>query len=157
MLFRDFVMLRRRKKKGPLTLLCGASVDTDLVPVDNSVVRYVWYSVLLSWMLILFLYRKLNLERKKGFHWKLYYWWEQEGSICYFCKFLWFQTGSNIIELWKLLNAMSYCHEVLFNERLISSHSKLWWSVPMDISSKSCKSIISVHDFLRLTSFNLQN
>ena len=33
-------MLRRRKKKGPLILLCGASVKTDLVPVDWSVVRY---------------------------------------------------------------------------------------------------------------------
>ena len=39
MFSRDFVMLRRRKKKGPLTLLCGASVETDLVPVDSSVVR----------------------------------------------------------------------------------------------------------------------
>lgn len=36
---RDFVSLRRRKRKGPLTLLCAASVETDLIPVKKSIIR----------------------------------------------------------------------------------------------------------------------
>lgn len=36
---RDFVSLRRRKKKGSLTLLCAASIETDLIPVKRSIIR----------------------------------------------------------------------------------------------------------------------
>ena len=121
MFSRDFVVLRRRKKKGPLTLMCFASVDTDLVPVDNSVVRYVWYCV--------WLFR--NFERKKGCYWNLYYSWEQEGSIGYFCKLLWFQTGSNIMELcenyWMpCLKKINYfLTKGLISINIIIQHSKL--------------------------------
>ena len=54
MFSRDFVVLRRRKKQGPFTLLCSASVRTDIVPEDRSIVRYAWcslckYSVYYPW------------------------------------------------------------------------------------------------------------
>ncbi|XP_065667049.1 stAR-related lipid transfer protein 3 isoform X4 [Hydra vulgaris] len=36
---RDFVVLRRRKKKGPITLLCSVSIETDLLPTKSGIIR----------------------------------------------------------------------------------------------------------------------